>query len=69
MEVETFAAKEITACAAFVGSATLVAVRVTFCAELIMLGAKYNPFVTEPTCGLRDQVTPAFKAPVTEAMN
>ncbi len=57
------------ALADFVASATLVAVMVTDCAELITEGAVYNPFDKLPTEGLMDQVTDVFALPVTVAVN
>lgn len=55
------------ALADFVGSATLVAVTVTF-GELVMLaGAVYTPFTNVPTCGFRDHVTAEFDVPLTDA--
>ena len=57
------------ALADLVGSATLVAVIVTDCAELITEGAVYKPFDRLPTEGHIDQVTPVFALPVTVAVN
>lgn len=51
------------------GSATLVAVMVTFCAALIVEGAVYRPFDTVPREGGRDQVTAVLVVPLTEAAN
>ena len=53
----------------FVGSATLVALTVTVCVELMAEGAVYNPFEILPTLGLSDQVTLVSVAPVTVAVN
>jgi hypothetical protein len=52
-----------------VESATLVAVIVTDCAELITEGAVYNPLARLPTDGVIDQVTEVFALPVTVAVN
>jgi hypothetical protein len=51
-------------------SATLVAVTVTVCCELILEGAVYNP-VDEivPTLGLMDHVTAVLLVSVTVAVN
>ena len=57
------------ALADLVASATLVAVMVTDCAELITEGAEYNPFDRLPTDGDMDQVTEVFALPVTVAVN
>jgi hypothetical protein len=57
------------ALADLVGSATLVAVTVTDCAELITEGAVYNPFDRLPTDGVIDQLTKVFTLPVTVAVN
>ena len=53
----------------FEGSATLVAVMVTVCEELITDGAVYNPFDKVPTAGFMVQVTAVFTLPVTVAVN
>ena len=59
----------IVAPAVLVGSARLVAVRVTFCAVVIVAGAVYKPaFETEPG-PLSDQDTPVLLDPVTVAVN
>ena len=50
-------------------SATLVAVTVTDCEELITEGAVYNPFDKLPTEGVMDQVTEVFALPDTLAVN
>ncbi len=57
------------ACAILLGSAMLAAVTVTFCAVVIVVGARYNPLAIDPTWGEMDQETPVFDAPVTEAVN
>lgn len=57
------------ALADFVGSATLVAVIVTACAELISEGAVYKPFNKLPNEGVMDQFTDVFELPVTVAVN
>lgn len=57
------------AVADFVGSATLVAVMVTVCGELIEAGAVYRPLTSVPTAGFIDQVTAVFVLPVTVAVN
>ena len=57
------------AVADFVGSATLVAVMVTVCEELIEAGAVYRPLTSVPTAGFIDQVTAVFVLPVTVAVN
>jgi hypothetical protein len=57
------------ALADLVGSATLVAVTVTDCPELITEGAVYNPFDKVPIDGVMDQVTEVFAFPVTVAVN
>jgi hypothetical protein len=57
------------ALADLVASATLVAVMVTDCAELITEGAVYNPFDKLPSEGVMDQVTEVFALPVTVAVN
>jgi hypothetical protein len=51
------------------GSATLVAVMVTFCEALIVEGAVYRPFDTVPREGGRDQVTAVLVVPLTVAAN
>jgi hypothetical protein len=53
----------------WVASATLVAVIVTTCVTSIDAGAVYNPLLTVPTLGLRDQVTSVLELPVTVAAN
>jgi len=63
------AARLIVDVAHWVGSATLVAVSVTDCAELIVAGAVYRPFSTAPTLGLSDQVTAVLELPLTVAVN
>ncbi len=50
-------------------SATLVAVMVTDCAELITEGAVYIPFDRLPMDGVMDQDTEVFELPVTLAVN
>jgi len=50
-------------------SATLVAVMVTDCAELITDGAVYNPFDKLPIEGFIDQVTEVLALPLTVAVN
>ena len=50
-------------------SATLVAVTVTDCEELITAGATYNPFDRVPIEGVMDQVTAVFEFPTTVAVN
>jgi hypothetical protein len=58
------------AVAVFVVSATLVAVMVTVCEDVIELGAVYNPEgEIVPTGELSDQVTAVFVVPDTEAVN
>jgi hypothetical protein len=57
------------ALAAFVESATLVAVTVTLCLIAMVAGAWYTPLAMVPTAGLRDQVTAVFAAPVTVGVN
>ncbi len=57
------------ALADLVESATLVAVMVIDCAELITEGAVYHPFDKVPTEGVMDQVTDVFALPVTVAVN
>ena len=57
------------ALADLLGSATLVAVTVTDCAELITEGAVYNPFDKVPINGVIDQVTEVLAFPVTVAVN
>jgi len=62
--------RETVACADLVGSAELVAVTVTFCCDVTLLGAVYRPLCeTEPTAGETDQVTAVFELPLTEALN
>lgn len=55
----------------FVGSATLVARTVTFCAAEIQLGGVYNPLalIVPSEAGLMLQVTAVFVAPLTLAAN
>ena len=61
----------IVAEALLLGSATLVAVRVTVCWEEIEVGGVYSPAVTEPApvSGLKLQVTAVFNEPVTVGVN
>jgi len=63
------AARLIVDVALLVGSATLVAVRATDCAELIVAGAVYRPLTTVPKLGLSDQVTAVSELPLTVAAN
>src|SRR5579883_1549637 len=54
---------------AFVGSATLVAVRTTFCTVVTFAGAVYSPLAEmDPTPELIDHVTPVFEVFVTLAI-
>jgi hypothetical protein len=69
MATLTVGTSESVAEADFEGSATLVAVTVTVCAELIVAGAVYIPLeVIAPTAGERDHVTPALADPETTAL-
>jgi hypothetical protein len=53
-----------------VGSATLVAVTVTFCWDEIGAGGVYNPLLlTLPSAGVRDQVTAVLLVFCTVAVN
>ena len=52
-----------------VGSAALVAVIVTDCADLITEGAVYKPFDRVPRAGLMDQTTEVLILPPTVAVN
>jgi hypothetical protein len=65
-ETET-GTSDILELALFVGSAALAAVTVTVCAELMVEGALYKPFVSVPTLGDIDQFTPVLVDPVTVA--
>lgn len=58
---------DIFAVAALVGSAALVAVTVTVCAEATVAGALYTPLVKVPSDGDMDQLTLVFVDPVTVA--
>ena len=55
--------------ALWVVSATLVAVIWIACVALTAAGAVYNPLLTVPTLGLRDQVTAVLELPLTVAVN
>ena len=56
--------------AVLVGSATLCAVTVTFCAISTLGGVAYKPVESiVPTAGLRNHVTAVFDVPVTFAVN
>ena len=57
--------------AVFVGSATLVAVAVTVCCEVVFAGAVYKPEAEiAPTAGLTDHVTAVLPAAhATDAVN
>ena len=64
-------AVSVTVALAFcVASAALVAVTVTLCCVVMLLGAVYNPvWSSVPTCGLIVQFTAVFPVPVTVAWN
>lgn len=69
IETEGFTVNPMSAVAVLVASARLVAVKMTFCALLIVAGAVYKPaFETEPG-PLRDQETRVLLDPVTVAVN
>jgi hypothetical protein len=54
----------------FDGSATLVAVTVTVCCELMLAGAVYRPVpLIVPTLGVRLQVTEVLLLPLTVGVN
>lgn len=59
----------IVADALWVASARLVAVTVTFWVAVIVAGAVYKPFASEPILGLSDHVTPVLELPLTVAVN
>jgi hypothetical protein len=51
-----------------VGSASLVAVNVAVCVELMLVGAVKNPRTRLPILGVTDQFTPVFVVPPTIAV-
>ena len=62
--------KVMVAVAHFVGSATLLAVTVTACCELMLAGAVYRPaLLIVPTLGVRLQVTEVLLVPLTVGVN